>query len=139
MTMSQEQDQPVASDLATVKTILIVEDDAHIGEFLERALAEETPYKPLVVSDGFAALKVTREVKPNLFVLDYHLPGMDGIEVYDQLHAVKAFRDTRAVIMSACLPKRELEKRSLVGLRKPLELSELLQMVQALLESEDGQ
>ena len=35
--MSQEQEQPVASDLDTVKTILIVEDDAHIGEFLERA------------------------------------------------------------------------------------------------------
>jgi DNA-binding response OmpR family regulator len=139
MTMSQEQEQPVASDLAIVKTILIVEDDAHLGEFLERALSEETPYKPLVVSDGFEALKVTREVKPNLFVLDYHLPGMDGIELYDQLHAVRAFRDTPAVIMSARLPHRELEKRSLVGLRKPLELSELLQMVQALLESEDGQ
>ena len=136
--MSQEQEQPVANDLATVKTILIVEDDAHIGEFLVRSLSEETPYKPLVVSGGFEALKVTREVKPNLFVLDYHVPGMDGIELYDQLHAVKAFRDTPAVIMCARLPHREREKRSLVGLRKPLELSELLQMVQALLESEDG-
>ena len=115
-----------------------MEDDAHIGEFLERALLEETPYKPLVVSDGFEALKVTREVKPDLFVLDYHLPGMDGIELYDQLHAMKAFRDTPAIIMSARLPRHELEKRSLVGLRKPLELSELLQMVQALLVSEDG-
>ena len=138
MSQEQEQEQQVASDLDTVKTILIVEDDAHIGEFLVRSLSEETPYKTLVVSDGFEALKVTREVKPNLFVLDYHVPGMDGIELYDQLHAVKAFRDTPTIIMSARLPRHELEKRSLVGLRKPLELSELLQMVQALLESEDG-
>lgn len=137
--MSQEQEQPVASDLGTVKTILIVEDDAYIGEFLERAISEETPYKPLVVSDGFEALKVTRDVKPNLFLLDYHLPRMDGIELYDQLHAVKEFRDTPAIILSARLPKRELEKRSLVGLHKPIELSELLKAIQEVLEGEAGQ
>ena len=137
--MSQEQEQQVGSDLGTVKTILIVEDDAHIGEFLERALSEETPYTPLVVSDGFEALKVTHEVKPDRFVLDYHLPGMDGIELYDQLHAVKAFQDTPAIILSARLPKRELEKRSLVGLHKPLELSELLKAIQEVLEREVGQ
>ena len=137
--MSQEQEQSVASDLGTVKTILIVEDDAYIGEFLERAISEETPYKPLVVSDGFEALKVTRDVKPNLFLLDYHLPRMDGIELYDQLHAVKEFRDTPAVILSAHLPKRELEKRSLVGLHKPIELSELLKAIQEVLEGEAGQ
>ena len=139
MAMPEEQEQPVRSGLDTVKTILIVEDDAHIGEFLERALSEETPYTPLVVSDGFEALKVTREVKPDLFVLDYHLPGMDGIELYDQLHAVKAFQDTPAIIISARLPKRDLEKRSLVGLHKPLELSELLKSIQEVLERKAGQ
>ncbi len=95
--MSQEQEQPGESYLDTFKTILIVEDDAHIGEYLERVLSEETPYKPLVVSNGFEALKVTREVKPNLFVLDYHLPGMDGIELYDQLHAVKEFQKSSKI------------------------------------------
>ena len=94
---------------------------------------------PLVVSHDFEALKVTHEVKPNLFVLDYHIPGMDGIELYDQLHAVKAFQDTPAIIISARLPKRELEKRSLVGLHKPLELNELLKAIQELLEREAGQ
>ena len=137
--MTLPEEQPVGSDLDTVKMILIVEDDAHIGEFLERALSQETPYKPLVVSDDFEALKVTHEVKPNLFVLDYHIPGMDGIELYDQLHAVKAFQDTPAIIISARLPKRKLEKRSLVGLHKPLELNELLKAIQELLEREAGQ
>jgi DNA-binding response OmpR family regulator len=130
--MSQEQ--PGVSTTDVVKTILIVEDEDHISEFLERVISEETPYKPLVVTDGFEALKVTLEVKPNLFLLDYHLPGMDGIELYDRLHSVKAFQDIPALIMSARLPKRELDKRSLVGLHKPLELSELLQKIQELLE-----
>ncbi len=130
--MSKEQ--PVVSGLDAVKTILIVEDDVHIGEFLERAIAEETPFKPLVVSDGFEALKVTLDLKPNLFLLDYQLPRMHGIELYDQLHAMKEFQDIPAIIISAHLPKRALDIRSLVGLRKPLELSELLKTIQALLE-----
>ena len=130
--MSQEQ--PGASNTDSVKTILIVEDEDHISEFLERVISEETPYKPLVVSDGFEALKVTLDVKPNLFLLDYHLPGMDGIELYDRLHAEKAFQDIPALMISARLPKRELDKRSLVGLHKPLELSELLQKIEELLE-----
>lgn len=128
------QDQRVVSDLDTIKTILIVEDDDHIGEFLERVISEETPYKPLVVTDGFEALKVTHDLKPNLFLLDYLLPRMDGIELYDQLHAMKGFQDIPAIIISANVPRYELEKRSLVGLRKPLELSELLKQIQSLLE-----
>jgi DNA-binding response OmpR family regulator len=132
--MSQEQEQPVTSDLDTIKTILIVEDDALIGEFLERAISEETAYKPLIVSDGFEALKVTYDLKPKLFLLDYQLPRMDGFELYDQLHAMEGFQDIPAIIISANLPSRELEKRSLVALRKPLELSELLKQIQLLLD-----
>ena len=131
------QAQPGGSTTEPVKTILIVEDDDHISEFLERVISEETTYKPLVVTDGFEALKVTQEVKPNLFVLDYHLPGMDGIELYDRLHAEKAFQDIPALIISARLPKRELDKRSLAGLHKPLELSELLQKIEEVLESSE--
>ena len=54
---------------------------------------------------------------------------MDGIELYDQLQSTKEFQDIPAIIISANLPKRALDTRSLVGLRKPLELSELLKMI----------
>ena len=47
------------------------EDETQIVEFLERAISDETPCKSLAVSDGFEALKVTRDMRPNLFVLDY--------------------------------------------------------------------
>ena len=132
--MSQEQEQPLTSNFDTIKTILIVEDDALIGEFLEQAISEETAYKPLIVSDGFEALKVTHDLKPNLFLLDYQLPRTHGIELYDKLHTMDGFHYIPAIIISANLPRRELEKRSLVGLRKPLELSELLKQIQSLLE-----
>src|SRR5437588_5556111 len=124
--MSQHQEIPSASDNTNVKTILVVEDDEAIGEFLERVISEETPYKVLLVKDGFEALKVTRDIKPDLLLLDYQLPYMNGIELYDQLHAIKEFEETPGIMMSAHLPTHELKKRSLTGLSKPLEVRDLL-------------
>ena len=51
------------------KIILIVEDDADIGSFLVAALQQETPFHPILVNDGFAALKTVHDVKPDLVCL----------------------------------------------------------------------
>ena len=56
------------------KTILIVEDDAATGELLYLFLSEETPHRAILVSDAFQALKVIKDVTPNLFLVDYRLP-----------------------------------------------------------------
>jgi CheY-like chemotaxis protein len=71
--MSHDQDPPSERDHTLVKTILIVEDDADIGEFLERVISDETPYQALLVSNGFEALKITSDLKPDLLLLA-HIP-----------------------------------------------------------------
>ncbi len=72
---------------------------------------------------------VVREIKPDLFLLDYHLPSMDGIELYDHLHATKGLEQIPAILLSANLPRKELEKRKMVGVRKPFELDTLLNTI----------
>ena len=116
-----------------VKTILLVEDDANIGEVLVQAITQETPYMALLVADGFEALKTVNGIKPNLFILDYQLPRMNGIELYDHLHAIKTLEHTPALMMSARLPHKELEKRQIQGMNKPLDLDEFLQTIEELL------
>src|SRR5207248_53112 len=49
-------DQQAERKAAPIKTILVVEDDTGIAEFLSLAIAQETPYYSLVVADGFEAL-----------------------------------------------------------------------------------
>ncbi len=66
---------------ATTKTILLVEDDSSISSFLEEAIEQETPYRAIVASDSNAALKLVRHFTPCLFILDYGLPDMNGIEL----------------------------------------------------------
>lgn len=120
-------------DPPTVKTVLIVEDDADLGEFLVQALHDETSYQALLAPDGFQALKLIRSFKPDLFIIDYQLPEMDGLELYDQLQAAEEFREIPVVIISANPPREELEKRCISWISKPFELEEMLQATEKLL------
>jgi CheY-like chemotaxis protein len=121
------------NDQTDVKTIFVVEDDEEVGTVLVLTLLEEGPYQALLVTDGFQALKVVHDLKPSLFLLDYQLPGMDGITLYDRLHAITDLADIPTIIISANLPMRALQERHLIGLAKPFELDRLLHTIDLLL------
>src|SRR5215467_8943237 len=123
---------PIRENIA-VKSILVVEDDSDIGLFLVQAISQETQHQALLVTDGFQALKAITSIKPNLFILDYWLPSMNGIDLYDRLHATNGLEDIPAIMISAQLPRRELIKRNIHSLNKPLELDEFLRLVERLL------
>lgn len=131
--MSSDKEQLSVGANTPIKTILVVEDDAGIGTFLVQAILQETPYQAMLVTDGFQALSAVNNIRPGLFILDYQLPRMNGIELYDQLHTVEGLEDVPAIIMSARLPKNEIEKRHLIGMSKPLELDDLLFTIEKLL------
>jgi CheY-like chemotaxis protein len=117
-----------------VKTVLIVEDDQDIGSFILRAILDETSYQAILVTDGQRALETMKSVKPNLLVLDYHLPRMNGIELYDHLSTHKELGHVPAILMSARLPKEEAWKRKMTCLEKPFELDALLKTIDDLIE-----
>ncbi len=125
--------EPLAEDKLMARTILLVEDDVGIGEIMRDAFREEGPYRVMFAPDGFEALRIVGRFKPHLFVLDYRLPGMNGIELYDRLHATDGLENVPALFVSAGIPSRELEKRHLRSIDKPFELDQLLQTVRQLL------
>ena len=112
------------------KAILVVEDDASIGEIIALTLSEETSLQVYLASNGQEALKILREVVPAIFLLDYQLPSMTGLQLYDYLHTLPEFAEIPTIMMSANLPWRELEKRHILGLQKPFEIDELIEIVE---------
>ncbi|GAC1626596.1 MAG: hypothetical protein NVS4B11_23320 [Ktedonobacteraceae bacterium] len=116
-----------------VKTILVVEDDIHIGEVLVQAISQETSFLAILVQSGAEALNTVKSIKPSLFILDYQLPCMNGLELYDQLHAITGLEQVPAMMISAQLPVKELKKRSIKGMNKPLDLDEFLQTIELFL------
>jgi DNA-binding response OmpR family regulator len=118
------------------KTILIVEDDASVGQFLELAVSQETVHTPLLAATSEHALEVALHAKPDLFILDYYLDHhTTGIDLYDQLHAQPELAAVPAIILTASLEKHqpEIDQRQLVGMAKPLELDNLLLCIEQLL------
>lgn len=117
----------------SAKTILIVEDDPFIGEFFVQAITEENRHVALLVTSGFEALEVIKEVTPDLFLLDYHLPHMNGIELYDRLHATKGLERVPTIMTSAGVLEHDFQNRHIVGISKPVELNKLLDLIEELL------
>jgi len=113
-----------------VKTILVVEDDADIGAFIVQALTQETPHHPILVADGKQALDVTGKLIPDLFIIDYLLPQMNGIELYDILQSREECVAIPTIIISAHLPIQEIIKRKIIDFKKPFELHELYDTIQ---------
>ncbi len=66
--------------------VLIVEDDPHTVELARLYLAHDG-HQVLSAADGREGLRLARETAPDLVVLDWMLPGMDGLEVCRLLRA----------------------------------------------------
>jgi two-component system, OmpR family, alkaline phosphatase synthesis response regulator PhoP len=71
------------------KKILVVDDDAKIVELVKLYLVREG-YNVLTAYNGEVALRLARESRPDLIVLDIMLPGMDGLEICRTLRAESA-------------------------------------------------
>jgi CheY-like chemotaxis protein len=115
------------------KLVLLVEDDPNIGEVLVQAISQETPHQVLLKTDGAGALAAAQSQKPDLFILDYHLPRMTGIELYDRLHVITELSNVPTLMISARLPAHELAKRKITGMNKPIDLDDFLQTIELLL------
>jgi two-component system response regulator MprA len=113
--------------------ILIIEDDQAILKLLQRGLAYEG-YTVDTAGDGRTGLNLARDHTPDLVVLDWMLPGMDGLEV---CHRLRMAGKMPVLMLTA---KDSIQDR-VQGLDagaddymvKPFNLDELLARVRALL------
>ena len=117
-----------------LKTILIVEDDPSIGEMFVQTLADENIYKLLLVTSGTQALEIVKETIPDLLLLDYHLPNMTGLELYDQIHMVPHLSRIPAILITAGVLQHDIQDRHIVGMSKPVDINKLLDIIAELLD-----
>lgn len=126
--MPKEVLPPAAQRLRST-TILIVEDDADIGQFLQQLIEEDTPYHTMLINNGLQALEQAPQLNPCLLLLDYRLPGIDGLQLYDRLQQIEEIHGIPTIMMSATLPVQDLEKRSIYQLRKPMDIGGVIRMI----------
>ncbi len=73
-----------------MKTVLVA-DDKPTGRELVRTVLENSGYAVIEAADGLEAVKMAREQKPDLIILDLHMPGIDGFGVIEELRREAKF------------------------------------------------
>ena len=122
--------------------ILVVEDDRSLASVLEYNLSN-AGYEPIIAYDGQDGLNQARLKLPDLIVLDWMLPIVDGLEVCRRLRAVPETNSTPIIMLTA---KGE-ETDQLVGFNvgaddyvvKPYSMKILLERVKSLLRRHERQ
>ncbi len=91
------------------KKVLIIEDDRLLREMLFRKLEKEG-YEVFSVMDGSEAFEKTKEIKPDVILLDLILPGSNGFEILENVKKEPEFKDTPVIVLSNLGQKSEIDK-----------------------------
>ena len=136
---SDKLPQPPASEVTGLapaqrgRRILVVDDNADGYELLAGILAP-LGFDLRFAASGVAALAALEQAPCDLVLLDWRMPGMDGLEVARRLRANAALRQPRVVVLTASAFEDEQQAALAAGaddfLRKPIEREHLLQVLE---------
>ncbi|MQA98865.1 MAG: PAS domain S-box protein [Actinobacteria bacterium] len=134
-----------AAELATVvpvapageRIVLYVEDNLPNLRLVERIFERRPSIRLVAAMQGGLALDLAREHRPDLILLDVHLPDIDGDEVLRRLLANPETRDIPVVVVSAEATPAKIERFLGAGARdyltKPLDVKKFLEVVDEIL------
>ena len=133
--MQNEEERSVPMQMQE-KTILVVDDDRDVGEMLRSIIVDQMHYRVVVIAESDLALSAASRLKPSLILLDYMMPILDGLKLYDYMQNLEHMRGVPVVLISgwsrASIPFDQLEERGIEFLGKPFEIDELLNLVNRL-------
>ncbi len=128
VSVSAPRQDGLLTTASLVRTILVVEHDSYQAESFTQHFSFKPHHYAKRVTSAAGALNFVKHIKPNLFLLQYHLPDMDGLALYDLLQETRGLACTPAIIVGVPLPKQALavvKTQQLVLLSTPIDLEEL--------------
>jgi len=97
-----------------VKKILIIEDEEIMINVLQIILTKEG-YEISVARDGEEGIRVMKEVKPDLILLDIIMPKMGGFEVMEEMNKDKELKKIPVIVISNSGQPVELDRAQNLG------------------------
>ena len=126
----------------TLRRVLLVEDDPDIQEVARMALEFVGGFEVTACGSGQEALECAEREAPDLVLLDYMMPGMDGAETLAALRAIPAMASVPVVFVTARARPEETEAFRRLGavgvITKPFDPVRLSDEVRALWERAAG-
>jgi len=121
------------------RRVLVAEDDPDIAGWLQQVLLEQG-FQVSWVRDGMAALEGAAATRPDIVLLDLHLPEVHGREVVARLKQDPATRDIPIIVMTASSVDRDRDRVRVLDLgaasflTKPFTAEELAREIRRVLE-----
>ncbi|MDG2020468.1 MAG: response regulator [Phycisphaerales bacterium] len=117
--------------------ILVVDDDPSIVRILEEMLGREDRFEVRTASTGYDAGMMTREFRPNILLLDYMLPDLNGNIVCERIKSDPELAATRIIVISGEVRREEIDGLLAAGadafIPKPFQVEELIETIDELI------
>ncbi|MDD7969575.1 diguanylate cyclase [Roseinatronobacter alkalisoli] len=121
--------------------LILIVDDLSINRTILRAKLQAACYDCLMADCGEQALLLAQDENPDLILLDYRLPDIDGIDICQRLRGNPATRDIPILLFSATADRQQRLTALRMGaddfLSKPLDESYLMGRIRSLLRTQD--
>ncbi len=119
------------------RKVLVVDDDPEIVELMVDVLERDGRFEVRTASSGYDSGVITQEFRPDLMILDYMLPDVNGNVVCKTIRQNPVFEHMKIIIVSGVIDKDEIEELMKVGanafMKKPFSIDELVnEMVELL-------
>jgi CheY-like chemotaxis protein len=121
------------------KTILIVDDEFGVLEVLEFILSD-AGFNVVSALNGQDALARLEETTPDLAIVDFMMPILDGNGVIKAIRSDKRLRDI-PIILASALPEKTIRERCdgyTTFLRKPYKTEQLMEEISKLIDHSSG-
>ncbi len=121
---------PIAKLQTDRKKVLIVDDQKDIVEMLAAVLTRDGRFEVRTASNGFDAGAMTKDFRPDLILLDYMLPDINGNVVCQRVRQDKDLAATKIIIISGAVHPEEFKALLAAGaddfVKKPFEIDRLI-------------
>ncbi len=115
------------------KRVLVVDDDPAILEMLVELLEREGRFEVQTASTGFDAGMRCKEFRPDVIILDYMLPDINGNAVCRTIRADKSLAGVRIIIVSGVVNREDVEKLMECGaddfIQKPFQIDHMINRI----------
>ena len=98
-----------------LQRVCYVEDDEDIQKIVRMTLERVGKFTVEVVGDPLLAIDAMKAFKPELVMLDWMMPGMDGPTLYRRMREVPEVRDIPVVFITAKASEKELNELRALG------------------------
>jgi excisionase family DNA binding protein len=136
----RENDIPLGEFGSSKRKILIVDDDKEIVELLIDVLVRDGRFDIKAATTGYEAGVLTQRFQPELIILDYMLPDVNGNVVCRTIRSNPDFDNTKIIIISGVVNQSEIDELLNSGasdfMRKPFNIEEVINRIASLLEME---